>query len=105
MLNAATAPSPSPLPPLQAANFLNLLIIDDDLVIRDAAQEVGHSLGFSTHIADSPGHVFRLIDSAHIDAVLLDLRFAGGNGLETLENIKRHRNDAVVIVVTGFASV
>jgi len=104
MLTATAAALNSSLP-LQGANFLNLLIVDDDRAIREAASEVGHSLGFSTHVADSVDQALRLLDSANIDAVLFDLRSSNGNGLEALHNIKRHRPDAAVIVITGFATV
>jgi len=89
---------------IEAANFLNLLILDEDRAVRDAAIEVGHSLGFSTHVADSAEQAYRLLDSASIDAVLLELHFPGG-GLEALHSIKRQRPDAAVIVITGYATV
>ena len=104
MLTAAAAAFNSP-PPLAQANFLNLLIVDDDRAIREAATDVGHSLGFSTYVADSGDHALHLLDSANIDAVLLDLRFSNGNGLEALKKIKRQRPDAAVIVATAFATV
>jgi DNA-binding NtrC family response regulator len=91
-------------PPLHAANFLNLLIIDDDRTIREATSDVAHSLGFSVHLAEAAEGAIRLLDSANIDAVLLDLRFGGG-GLEMLNTIKRRRPDALVIVVTNFGTV
>lgn len=103
MVTANTAAVLSPQ--LQAANFLNLLIVDEDRAVRDAATEVGHSLGFSTHIADSYDQIARLLESANIDAVLLDLRRAHDHGLNALRSIKQHRPDAVVIVVTGFGTV
>jgi two-component system response regulator HydG len=101
----ATAITPTPTPQLQAANFLNLLILDDDRAVRDTTTDVAHSLGFSTHVAESADQAYRLLETANIDAVLLELRFNGGSGLEALRTIKRHRPDAVVIVVTGYATV
>jgi len=105
MLTHATAAVLNPLPPLAGPNFLNLLIVDDDRGVREAATEVGHSLGFSTHVADSADQALRLLDSANIDAVLFDLQVSNGHGLEALQNIKRRRPDAAVIVASGFANV
>jgi len=104
MTTAAAAAFP-PAVPLPQENFLNLLIVDDDRAFRAAATEVGHSLGFSTHVADSPDHALRILDNAGIDAVLIDLRFSNGNGIQALRDIKRQRPDAEVIVVSGFATV
>ena len=103
MLTAPPAPALNHTPQLQAANFLNLLILDDDRAVREASREVAHSLGFSTHIAESAEQAFRLLDSNGIDAVLLELRLPGG--LEILNTIKRHRPDAAVIVLTGYGTV
>jgi two-component system response regulator HydG len=104
-MNATAAAAHNSHMPLHAANFLNLLIVDEDRAIREAATDVGHSLGFSTHVADSADHAGRLLDSANIDAVLLDLRFSNSNGLEALHNIKHRCPDADVIVVSSFATV
>src|SRR5580692_6690314 len=61
-------------PQIMGANFLNLLIVDDERSIRDACREVALSLGFIAHVADSAEHAYRLLQTQTIDAVLLDLR-------------------------------
>jgi len=104
-MTTASAAVPIRTAQIEAANFLNLLILDEDRAVREAASEVGHSLGFSTHVADSAEQAYRLLDSASIDAVLLELRFPGSGGLEALHTIKRQRPDAAVIVITGYATV
>ncbi|HUB02184.1 MAG TPA: sigma-54 dependent transcriptional regulator [Terriglobales bacterium] len=101
---SSTATALSLHPQLHAANFLNLLVIDDDRAIREAAGEVAHSLGFSVHVAESAEGATRMLDKANIDAVLLDLRF-GGSGLDMLNTIRGQRPDALVIVVTNFGTV
>jgi DNA-binding NtrC family response regulator len=111
MFNASTAAvlsrslSPSPSRPLQieGANFLNLLIVDDDRIIREACREVAQSLGFNTQVAESAEQACRLLDSSSVDVVLLDLRASGS--LEALHAIKKHRAEALVIVVTGYGTV
>jgi two-component system response regulator HydG len=92
-------------PQIEPANFLNLLIVDDERSIREACREVALSLGFTTFVADSAEHAFRLLDSQTFDAVLLDLRLPGAGGLEALRRIKERRPEAVVIVVTGYGTV
>jgi len=92
-------------PQFEAANFLNLLIVDDERSIRDACREVAQSLGFNAFAADSAEHAYRLLETHSIDAVLLDLRLPGAGGLEALRQIKSHRSEAVVVVVTGYGTV
>ena len=93
------------IPQIEGANFLNLLIVDDERAIREACREVAQSLGFNTFAADSAEHAYRLLDSQGIDAVLLDLRLPGAGGLEALSQIKSRRPDAVIVVVTGYGTV
>jgi DNA-binding NtrC family response regulator len=94
--------SPSSPPQILGANFLNLLIVEDDRTTREACREVARSLGFNTQVAESAEQAMRQLD--HTDAVLLDLR-PGTASLETLQTIKKHRPDALVIVVTGYGTV
>jgi len=46
----------SPQPQMEGANFLNLLVVDDERAIRDACREVAQSLGFNASVADSAEH-------------------------------------------------
>jgi len=92
-------------PRIEGANFLNILIVDDERFIREACREVAQSLGFNTFVADSAEHAYRLLDAQGIDAVLLDLRLPGAGGLEALNRIKSLRPDAVIVVVTGYGTV
>ena len=89
---------------IEGANFLNLLIVDDDHTIREASREVARSLGFNPQVAETAEQAYRLLDSNSTDVVLLDLRPSAG-GLEALHTIKKHRPDAVVIMVTGQGTV
>ncbi len=90
---------------MEGANFLNLLIVDDERAIREVCREVAQSLGFNTAVADSAEHAYRLLDTHNIDVVLLDLKLPGVGGLEALHQIGERKPDAVVVVVTGYGTV
>jgi two-component system response regulator HydG len=105
MLSASSSVVLNHAPQIQGANFLNLLIVDDDRTIREACREVAQSLGFNAQIADSAEQALCVLESSATDAVLLDLRLPGAGGLETLHAIKKNRADALVIVVTGYGTV
>jgi DNA-binding NtrC family response regulator len=103
MLTAeAAAPAPAQI---EKANFLNLLIVDDERSIREACREVGQILGFNTFVADSAEHAYRAMEAQPMDVVLLDLKLPGAGGLEALHHIKIQRPDAVVVMVTGYGTV
>ncbi|HYL16337.1 MAG TPA: sigma-54 dependent transcriptional regulator [Terriglobales bacterium] len=90
---------------IEGANFLNLIIVDDERAIREACREVAQSLGFNTFVAESAEHAYRIIDAHGVDVVLLDLKLPGVGGLEALHQIKTRRPDAVVVLVTGYGTV
>jgi DNA-binding NtrC family response regulator len=90
---------------IAGANLLNLLVVDDERTIREGCRDAAHIAGFNTFIADSAEHAGKMLDQQAIDIVLLDLRLPGVNGLEALKTIKSRQPNAVVIVMTGFATV
>jgi len=92
-------------PPLERANFLNLLVIDDERAVREACREVAESLGFHAYAVSSAEEAFQVIATQNIDVVLLDCRLPGANGNDALATLKQHRPDLTVIVVTGFGTV
>ncbi|HZQ94012.1 MAG TPA: sigma-54 dependent transcriptional regulator [Candidatus Sulfotelmatobacter sp.] len=104
MTSAAVSPI-SVAPQIEPANFLNLLIIDDERAIREACREVAVSLGYSAYMADSAEQASRALEAQNFDAVLLDLRLPGAGGLDALRRIKERRPEAVVVVVTGYGTV
>ncbi len=103
--SSAAVLSHSPLPQIEGANFLNLMIVDEDGASRGACRDVAHALGFNTQVAESAEQACRLLDSSSTDVVLLDLRLTGGGGLEALHTIKHLRPEAVVIVVASYGTV
>jgi two-component system response regulator HydG len=84
---------------------LNLLIVDDERSMRESCREVAHSLGFNSRVADSPEHAYQALESGSTDVVLLDLRLSGNGGLEVLREIRQRRPEALIVVMTGFATV
>ncbi len=92
-------------PQIEGANFLNLLIVDDERAIREVCRDVAQSMGFNAYVADSAEHAYRMLEPQGIDVILLDLKLPGAGGLEALHQIHERRPDAVVIVVTGYGTV
>ena len=62
-MTTAALSTPNPVQ-MEAANFLNLLIVDDERAIREVCREVAQSLGFNTAVADSAEHAYRLLETA-----------------------------------------
>ncbi len=93
------------LPESTAMDWLNLLIVDDEPAIREGCREVAEPLGYQTFLAENATSAYKALDKENVDVVVLDLKLPGTSGLEVLQEIKRKRPEAEVIVITGYATV
>lgn len=85
---------------------MKLLIIDDEPHIRHMMRLTLEAAGYQVdEAADGHSGLNRFGDGAGYDAVLLDQKMPGLDGLETLEQIKARAPEACVLMVTAFASV
>lgn len=88
------------------ADLLNLLIVDGERSVREGCREVAQGLGFSTFVAETAEHAYKVLDAQNVDVVLLDMRLPGGaSGLEILKQIKTRKPESEVIVITGYGTV
>jgi CheY-like chemotaxis protein len=85
---------------------MKLLIIDDEphirLMIRLTLEAAGYEVD---EAADGQAGLDRFRDGAGYDAVVLDQKMPGMDGLETLKRIRERAPDACVLMVTAFASI
>ncbi len=90
---------------IPGANLLNLLVVDDERAVREGCRDAAQTAGFNTFVADSAEHAYKVLDTQNVDIVLLDLKLPGASGLEALRTVKARRPNAVVIIITGYATV
>ena len=80
----------------------NILIVDDDLSIRNTMQEYINNAGFASQTASTAEEALELIKINKYAVVITDIRLPGMGGLELTKVIKKD-NGADVIVVTGYS--
>ena len=68
-----------------------ILIVDDNAVMSEALSEAARDLGHKVCVAPSGAAALALLDDQAVDAVLLDLRMPGMDGLEVLRRIAHDR--------------
>ena len=85
---------------------MKVLIIDDEPHIRQMMRLTLEAAGYQVdEAADGQAGLDRFGDGGGYDAVVLDQKMPGLDGLETLRRIKERAPDACVLMVTAFASI
>ncbi|MGC4029760.1 MAG: response regulator transcription factor [Steroidobacteraceae bacterium] len=93
------------MPPDADAVPRQLLIIEDD---ADFARTLRRSLerrGYAVLQADGPSAVPALLRAHSPGFAVVDLKLAGGSGLECVEMLHAHDPAMRIVVLTGFASI
>ena len=78
-----------------------ILIVDDDAALRDGLAETLADLGHGTAEAADGAAALDLLQQGKVDAVLLDLRMPGMDGLEALRRIRALPASPPVAVLTA----
>ncbi|MFA5145230.1 MAG: response regulator [Candidatus Omnitrophota bacterium] len=78
-----------------------LLIVDDEDDVREFAASFFRKRKVDTITASSGEEALSISERQRSDLVLLDIKMAGIDGVETLRRIKELDKDARVIMVTG----
>jgi DNA-binding NtrC family response regulator len=83
----------------------NVLIVDDDAALREGLAETLADLGHRPIAAPDGRIALNIAEREHVDAVLLDLRIPGMDGLEILRRLRALPNGAPpVAILTAYAS-
>ncbi len=81
-----------------------ILIVDDEAGLRDGLAEAVGDLGHQPQTAATGHEALAYLAAHHVDAVLLDLRMPGLDGIEVLRRIQGGVHPPPVAVLTAFAS-
>lgn len=81
----------------------HILIVDDDLSIRDTMYEFIQLSGYEAYVAASAEEALGMLSGTPVDVVITDILLPGMDGLELTDQIKRTW-DADVIVMTGYST-
>jgi two-component system alkaline phosphatase synthesis response regulator PhoP len=82
-----------------------ILVVDDEGAIRYSISKTLQRVGYQVHTAASGEEALEMMGNQDYDVVLTDIRMPGLTGVELLAEIKLQAPDAVVILLTGYASL
>src|SRR4030042_6321265 len=80
----------------------NILIIDDDQLIRDTLCNAVTRMGHRTSAASTLQEGLEAARSGLYDVVFLDVKMPDGNGLDILPVIRKTQSMPEVIILTGY---
>jgi two-component system, NtrC family, nitrogen regulation response regulator NtrX len=82
-----------------------VLVVDDDTGIRDALRMILEYEGYQVLTAADGKTALASLDSERVDAVLLDIKMPGMDGLETLDRIAERDAAPPVLMISGHGDI
>jgi DNA-binding NtrC family response regulator len=80
-------------------------VIDDEPIIHEVLSQLLAAEGYGVELSSSGEEALEKHSDQAFDVTLLDLLMPGLDGIEVLKNIKRVDPQAVIIIITAYASV
>ena len=82
-----------------------LLIVEDDGAFARTLQRSFERRNYDVIVASGPSALDALLLTRTPDFAVVDLKLAQSSGLSCVETLHTHRNDMIIIVLTGYASI
>ncbi len=86
-------------------SFEKILIVEDDVVVRNLLQSIFLRHKLPVSLADSLAQAQAHLAREPFDLMMLDLRLPDGDGLKFLEQVATLPERPLVVMVTGFGSI
>ncbi|HTP10888.1 MAG TPA: response regulator transcription factor [Anaerolineae bacterium] len=88
-----------------ASLIAHILVVDDELAMRESLREILELEGFQVSLADNGEAALDILGDTSIDLMLLDLKMKGMDGLETTEAAKNLSPETVIIMLTAHGTL
>ncbi|MCW3488895.1 response regulator [Dethiobacter alkaliphilus] len=79
-----------------------IMVVDDRTGIRRLLQEVLQGAGYQVLTASGGNDALELVKENPVDLVLLDMKMAGMDGLETLTLLKKLCSQVIILIMTAY---
>jgi len=80
---------------------LNVLVLDDEIRMRDEIEEFLSGRQFLVYKAGTPSEAFRILENTAIDILILDVKLPEMDGVEVLKKVKAEYPELEVIMISG----
>jgi len=86
-------------------NQHSILVVDDELLIRDLLYDFFTDQGWEISLAESGEKALEILRSKKVDLVLTDLKMPVMDGLTLTSEVKQNYPEIPVVIMTGYPSV
>ena len=80
----------------------HILVIDDDIGIRESLSLVLGDAGYQVDTVESGEQGIEKVKNNNYDLIFLDIKMAGMDGIETLQEIRKMGKKIPVYIITAF---
>ncbi len=81
-----------------------ILVVDDEAEFRESMRMTLEPR-YEVDTASDGQEALRLIKNKDVNVVTLDLNMPGLSGIDTLKEIRKHKPDTEVIIITGYGTL
>ncbi|MBW1772852.1 MAG: FAD-dependent oxidoreductase [Deltaproteobacteria bacterium] len=90
---------------MEARKEFRILIVDDELVVRDSLKEWLEDEGFRVDMVESGAEALERLAKESFHLMLLDIKMPGMDGVEVLKRAREIHPELPVVMMTAYATV
>ncbi|HEU4436930.1 MAG TPA: response regulator [candidate division Zixibacteria bacterium] len=83
----------------------SVLVVDDELLIRDLLYDFFLEKGYKVSVADSGAGALEKLGKQNFDVLLVDLKMPAMDGIEFIKEVRKKKIETPVVIITGFPSL
>ena len=86
-------------------NTRKILVVDDEVSIRDLFQSVFTEAGYEVLLAEGGKEALVILKMHDTDVIFLDLKLFGMNGIDLCRQIRKNKPISMIYAMTGWSAL
>ena len=89
----------------EMTNALNIMVVDDELIVRESLKGWLDKFGYGVSTAEDAREALDMLDQEVYDLLFVDIKMPGMDGIELLKRVKEDQPDVIVVMITAHGSI